>query len=296
MAILARGAEEVRALEVALGGKPPRKAVERSHAELKRQLSERWQARKAMRATVNPLLEQARAPLLEVIGADPGAVRAAKELRHFYLERHKEKPRHKPARLKVEPSMASGSGISIKVPPYDAPFQASNGTGAASADVNTGGYNFWLEGKGGSSGAGAGVGLWFLATEDNPQQRVAALVDYDYAWLDSSMWYTAHNDGGTYIWVWGSTENGWVLQTPPLAPNWSDGTGWAETHGSGGDGSEQFGRESLQAFFNAVANHWYFVWVFSNGSCDDAGASLVGYSWASQWQSMSVPFVVFGSL
>ena len=124
----------------------------------------------------------------------------------------------------------------------------------------------------------------------------SALVDFDYSWLDSSTWYTAHNDGATNIWVWGSSENTWVLQQGGLFPSWSDGTGWLEDHGSGGDGSEQFGRKSLEAFFPVAANTWYFTWVWSEGSCDDNSGSVFGFSYAQQSQSMSIPFVVFGSL
>jgi hypothetical protein len=88
-----------------------------------------------------------------------------------------------------------------------------------------------------------------------------------------------------------------ILKQGGFFPSWSDGTSWLEDHGSGGDGSEQFGREALEAFFPAQANSWYLLaWFWSDGSCDDQSGNAFGFSFAQQQQSMSVPLVVFGSL
>jgi hypothetical protein len=87
----------------------------------------------------------------------------------------------------------------------------------------------------------------------------------------------------------------WVLEQGGLFLSRSDCTGRIEDHGSGGDGSEQFGAESLEAFFPAVANSWYLAWVCSDGCCDDNSGSLFGLSYAQQSQSMSIPFMVLGS-
>ena len=65
-------------------------------------------------------------------------------------------------------------------------------------------------------------GIWFFSTEDNPAQRIAALFDYDYSWLDSSDWYTAHNGGSTNIWVFGHSENAWLLQQGGFFSSWSE--------------------------------------------------------------------------
>ena len=295
MAVLAFGAEKVRALELALGGKPPKKAADQSLAELKRHVSERFERRKVDRAAMHPLLEGAQAPLLELVKADSTAAQNVKKRRNIILSRRKERLRGKHPRMKIEPRMVTGSGFWLKAPPYDQPFQSAAGDATASADVNAGVYSFSMTGNGSSAAASAGVGMWFFATMDDPAQRIAALVDYDFRWLDSSTWYTAHNDGATNIWVWGNSENAWVLQQGGFFPSWSDGTGWLEDHGSGGDGSEQFGRESLEAFFPAAGNNWYFAWIWSDGSCDDSSGAF-GFSFAQQSQSMSVPFVVFGSL
>ena len=47
MTLLAYGAKEVRALEAALGGKPPKKAADQALSELKLQMRERYERRNA---------------------------------------------------------------------------------------------------------------------------------------------------------------------------------------------------------------------------------------------------------
>src|SRR5262249_43298508 len=105
-------------------------------------------------------------------------------------------------------------------------------------------------------------------------------MDYDYEWITwSIMGYTAHNDSSTHIWVWGLAENNWVLQRDSLPPFWSDGTGWFDQHGSGGyPPVEQYGRQSIEAFFPARANNSYLVWIWSDGSCDGS-IGLLGESY-----------------
>ncbi len=296
MTLLAYGAKEVRALEAALGGKPPKRAADQALAELKMQMRERYERRNAQIAKMRPLMEKSRAPLLELIKKDKAAAAALEKRRTLTLARSKEKLRMKHEPLKIDPRMVSGSGFWLKAPPYDVPFNAANGNASASSNINAGVYGLSMSGGGGSASASAGVGVWFWATEDDPSQRIAAVFDYDYSWLDASDWYTAHNDGTTNIWVFGHSENRWVLTQGGFFPSWSDGTGWQEDHGSNGDGSEDSGRESIQAFFPVRANNWYLAFIWSDGSCDDSSGSVFGFSFAQQFQNMSVPFVVFGSL
>jgi hypothetical protein len=297
MTLLAYGAKRVSALETTLGGKPPKKAADKALAALKQQMRERFERRNAQMAKMRPLTERIQAPLLDLVKADRAASEAVAKRRSVFLARSKEKLRVKHARLKIDPRMVSGSGFWLKAPPYDVPFNGTAGDATASSDINGGAYSLSMTGNGSSAAASAGLGIWFFSTEDNPQQRIAALFDYDYDWFDGSTWYTAHNDGSTNIWVHGDSENAWVLQQGGFFPSWSDGTGWLESHGSGGDGSEQFGRESIEGFFPARANSWYLAFIWSEGSCDDHGWTFPGaFSLALQDQSMSVPFVVFGSL
>jgi hypothetical protein len=296
MTLLAYGAKEVSALETALGGKPPKKAADQALAALKQQMSERFERRNAQLAKMRPLMERSQAPLLELVKADKAAAASLAKRRSLTLARGKEKLQVKHERLKIDPRMVSGSGFWLKTPPYNLPFTWTAGDAKASSDINAGVYGLSMTGNGSSAEASAGLGVWFWSTEDNPQQRIAALFDYAYSWLDSSDWYTAHNDGSTNIWVRGIEENAWVLQQGGLFPSWSDGTGWQEDHGSNGDGSEADGRETLEGFFPARAHSLYLAFIFSKGSCDDSNGGWFGFSFAQQKQSMSVPFVMFGSL
>ena len=293
MTLLAYGAKKVSALEATLGGKPPKKAADQALAELKQQMRERFEQRNAQIAKMRPLTERIQAPVLEVVKADRAAAESVAKRRKLTLAQSKEKLRVKHARMNIDPLMVSGSGFWLKAPPYDVPFQGVVGDATASSNINAGVYSFSMTGNGGSSAASAGLGIWFFATENDPAQRIAALFDYDYSWFDSSTYYTAHNDGSTNIWVFGHSENRWVLQQGGFFPSWSDGTGWLEDHGSDG---EQDGRESIEGFFPARANSWYLAFIWSTGSCDDSSGSIFGFSYAQQAQNMSVPFVVFGSL
>ena len=111
MTLLAYGAKEVRALEAALGGKPPKKAADQALSELKLQMRERYERRNAQIAKMRPLMEKSRAPLLELIKKDKAAVAALEKRRTLTLARSKEKLRMKHEHLKIDPRMVSGSGF-----------------------------------------------------------------------------------------------------------------------------------------------------------------------------------------
>ncbi len=288
MNMLAYGAQQVRTLELALGGKPPEEGAKQAAAELNRHVQEQFEHRKANFAHINELLRRQREPFLDLMKANN---RPAVNLKEG-LSQLLTKPRERPTLEKIEPRMVTGSGFWLKTPPFD--HQGQNASGNARANPNglDGTYSLEINTNaiGGSSSAWAGLAIDFFATEDNPFQRVAALVDYDYAWIDGSDLETAHNDAATNIWIWGFTEKRWVWQQNGLSPSWSDGTSWFEVHTN-----EDSGRETLEVFFPAFGKNWYQVWVWSWGSCDDAFAVLAS-SVASQWQRMRVPFVVFGQL
>jgi hypothetical protein len=294
MTQLAYGAKQVHALQVALGGEPPKEAAEESRAALERHVREHFERAYTSRASVAPLLQRAQAPVLEILRNDVGAIKAVEDLRkHVRARANKKRSAHR-KRIQVEPRFNSGSQFAVRALPYDSPLMLQGGSATSTANIVEGTYSIAVDGNGSSAWASAGVGMWIFCTEENPSQRIAAMVEYDYQWSDTSVaGYIAHNDGFTNIWVWGAHEHAWVLQQGGLFPSWSDGTGWYDSHGSGG---EQSGFETLEAFFPSLANSWYFAWIWTGGSCDDNSGSIVGFSHAQQSQSMVVPFVVLGSL
>jgi hypothetical protein len=292
MAIFAYGPKQIRSLESTLAAKLPKNAANRPRAELTRYIKERFARRKARRLEVNRLLTQARAPIVELLKKDKRYAACAEAFGKLSTDQFRKmrakRPRTKP---KFEPRLIANSGLTVRVPPYDFPgMWSSGGTSAiASADEKTGRFGLSLSPDNDSAAAWAGVAANFFSTEDNLKQRLAVLVDYDYAWIDSSTFFgTAHNDGSTNVWIWGFTENGLVGEGY-FDPKWSDGTSGFEEHGSGGDGSDQSGRESLEVVFTSRANSVYQVLVWSSGSCDD---DL--FSFALQVANKSVPLMVLG--
>jgi hypothetical protein len=285
MTVLAQGAEKVRALELALAGKPPDGAAEQSLFELKREIERRSERRSNRMQKLKSVYERASAPFRELAKSDDEVSRYLREQKGAFPRRDRKLPR-KTVAHKVESQMAIGSSIWIKVPPYDMPLTFTYGSGEAWADVTSGSCQAYTIGEG-SGGGSAGLMVSFLATEDNLSQRFAALVEYGYEWIDDAFFFTAHCDGTTTISVWGASENDWVTQSGNLVPSWSDGAGWLDNHGDEGDGTE-----SLQVFFPVRKNNWYFAWVRCDVSSDDTYPQSLGMGEID----LTIPFVVFGSL
>ena len=158
MTVLAYGAENVQALEGAIGGKPPAKAADQPLAALKRHMREGFERCKASRAAMGSLLERAQAPLIELVKPGPAAAESVERRRNLIVGRRKEKPSGKHARVKIEPRMLPGSGFWLKALPYDRSFQSAVGGAIAFADVNAGVYSLPMSGDGGSAAASAGLG------------------------------------------------------------------------------------------------------------------------------------------
>jgi hypothetical protein len=292
MAVLAYGAKKVRSLELALGGKPPGDAVRRSLGSLRQVAAERFKRREVERVQLRRVFERARAPIFESLRGDERVLRSSNEFRAVVERRSKQTLRKRSQNLKslkIEPRVIVGSSFWLNTPPYDTAGQGGNPDVTSDA---AGGTYSWAQQSLFDAGlsAWAGVASWFWATDENPQQRFAALLDYSYAWWDSAAGYTAHTDASTALWVWGANENGWVGQQGGLYPSWSDGAGWFDDHNGGDDG-----RESLQAFFPVGANGWYLLWVWSSTSLD-SDSGFFGGSASSSQLSVSVPMMVFGSL
>jgi hypothetical protein len=296
MDILATGAERVRALETALGGQPPEDR--NSATEIDRYVRRRFDQRTARHAEAQSRLEQRDALLQDTREAHPDLYTFFEKLDQTSATKSPHRPPRKsverPPRLPhlngTEPKIAAGSGFTLKVPPYDDQGQGINGDASASPDALQGNYNLQTNSNCGTSTAWAGIAVNFYAISDNQFQRFAALMDYDYDWGDQTdIFSEAHNGGNTCIWVWGYTEQRWVLQQSKAGPWWDSDVRDA------GSGDDEGGRLTIETQFPAFGGNWYKAWVFSalesDGNCGFLSSS---YSWNSY--NVQIPFVVFGSL
>jgi hypothetical protein len=207
------------------------------------------------------------------------------------IERRKKIKLEKPKALSVEDRFIIGSNIVVGGPPYDDAWTWGGGPHKqADANKATGACDLAIQSFGdGGKAVAAGVASWFFASEDNPMQRFAAIVQYSYDWWDDADSYVAHNDLTTTIGVWGFRENRWVVQTA-IQPAWSDGVGWEESHGQNDSGFVP-----VETFFPAAANNWYSGWIWSNASVFSDSGFIFSSDSSIRFHSV-IPFVVFGSL
>jgi hypothetical protein len=292
MAVIAFGAEKVKQLEYALGGKRPARSSKEPRARLQKFVEQHSRNQKATRVRNARLTGKVRDRVLGAVISkdDPALKRNVEDARKAFQLRLKRKIR-KPRIEKIEPRFISGSGFWLKAPPYDDDW--ATGAGNVSADKVAGNYDMAIQSFGdGYMEDAAGVAVWFFCTADDPMQRVAALYNYSDDWWDSAFGYVAHNDLRTRIWVWGDTEQDWVVRSEEF-PSWSDGVGWFDSHGNDPDGDA--GTISIQTFFPARANRWYEAWIWSDASIY-ADGGVFGFAASSIHFSAHVPFVVFGSL
>jgi hypothetical protein len=293
MAIIAYGAEQVRALQHALGGSLPAQAGKQPRMRLDKFVAERFKVLRSEREAAARLATPIRDRLFSHIPKEDVAVkRSIAETRKFFERRLKRKI-PQPETMRIEPRFITGSNFWIKVPPYDDAWTFNPPHTNAGADKVAGNYNMAVQSFGdGSCEAAAGIAVWFFCTASDPMQRVAAVLDYSDDWWDAASGYVAHNDLRTRIWIWGNTEQNWLARSD-LQPSWSDGVGWWEDHGNHPAGDS--GRIAIETFFPAEANQWYLAWIWSDASVY-ADGGIFGAAGSSIQFSAAVPLVVFGSL
>jgi hypothetical protein len=291
MTVLAYGTKQVRELERAMAGAPPKGRAKAPMAALDRYMDELFKRQRARLAESSRLAERWRQAVLPGAREDEAKLKQLKAEAKAQFDKRSKQKRDKPKPLKFEPRFIVGSTFLLKAPPYDGAWQWANDShvgaqsNAAAGTCDLGAQSFGDHNREGA----AGFFAWFLAPEDNPMQRFAALVQYSYDWWDDASGYVAHNDLRTRLWVWGQTENRWVGQSEG-SPAWSDGVGWFESHGNTDSGTV-----SNEMFFPAAANQWYQGWVWSDASAY-ADGGFWGIADSSVHFDSVVPFVVFGSL
>jgi hypothetical protein len=290
MTVLAYGAEKVREIERALGGTPPKSVLKESRAFLQRYLAERAKQRQATLAEASRKAERWRELLFSDLSKDP-RLKKLKEQRQAATKRHKWRKLERPKRPRIEPRI--GSNFVVTVPPYYWWASKTCQGDTAQTDNSTGSCTLQVDSFGaGYCEAYAFFTLAFALSEANPMQRVAALVDYADNWFDIADFYVGHNDMRTSILVYGSKGEGLVHQAD-LSPSWSDGVSWLDEHGNDPNGEE--GQISIETYFPASANEWYYVqFLFDASVYADSG--FFGGAWSGLYFQCTVPMVVFGGL
>jgi hypothetical protein len=270
-------------------------AVERAKASLNQYLAEQRDLRQAQTATLAAIEEKQLKLLLGHLS--PDELKALAGERRRVLEasaaRNIQHRRQGVAPLAAPRADTAGGAVFVG-PPYDFGWQTSNPDAAATVDLGNGTYSLAIQGFGdGNQSIAAGFGIWFFSGDGDPAQRFAALWDYYDDWWDMAAGYVAHNDGRTYLGVFGESENAWVAQSSSQTPTWSDGAGWFDTHGNDPSGDD--GRVSAETYFNARPNSWYQCWVWSSASIYST-SGFFGFSASSIHLNMTVPFFVLGSV
>jgi hypothetical protein len=174
-------------------------------------------------------------------------------------------------------------------PPYDNQWVNNPAHQTANASAANGTYDLAVQSLGnGTQDVSAGLVSRFLCTVSG-LQRFAAVIDFSDDWWDSASGYAAHNYVSTRLWVFGESENAWVVKTE-VQPSWSDGVSWFEHHGN--DPNGQTGEISVETFFQGQANNWYQGWVWTDAQAYGNSGSL-GFGASSIKFSASVPWMLF---
>ena len=117
MQIIARGSEMVRDLEQALGGTPPKAAVDKSRRELQRVTAARFKAQKRSREEMARLVEPKRSLMFSHIAKDNPKLKKSIEDMKAVWERWSKLKIKAPKAEKFEPHFAVGSNFWLKAPP-----------------------------------------------------------------------------------------------------------------------------------------------------------------------------------
>jgi hypothetical protein len=289
MAIAVRGHEQVRNYMRALGGEPRPSAIKKAKAEMSRFLAQRSKDRNQARKEVDSILAKTSALVLKQLhDASPDLKKENAQLRRVLEQRAKRKLER--PRIRKMDSIIS-SDTAILTPPYDDQFTHESGTQqTANADKTKGTYDLAVQSFGdGNQEVQAGLISFFLCTVPG-LQRFAAVIDFSDDWWDSAQGYVAHNDVTTALWVWGVSENTWVVQTP-VQPSWQDGVSWFDHHGNDPTGDN--GSISVETFFQGQASSWYHGWVWTDALAYSNGGGSLGFGASSIKVSISVPWMLF---
>ncbi len=290
---LARGREQVEALEEAIGSPLPAGAVEQAREKLLRMQAREREAQETAWVSAADSSRKIRELIIAQI-APEGSELAAEIASRRSPEPEMPPPftyRESATEPEVEPRFAVGSIQLVKSAPYTDAFSATNGPHAeAAGDADRGVYGLSALSVGqGTSAATAGFCLAYHAPVTNPTQRVAAYVNTSWSWEEKADLYVAHNKAWTRLCVWGISEQRWLL-VKQIEPAWYDSVSWFQDHHNSSEGEHP----GVEGFFPAIAGRNYLVYVSSEGVVY-ADGGVGGYADSSVHLEMNVKFFAFTS-
>jgi hypothetical protein len=271
-------------------------SIARSKASLSAYHAETSARRRALQEERDRLIYQSRDLLLNHLAPREDDLEKMKTERRAAFERwgrNEASARPDLAKIPVRDLPMMANALVIKSPPYDFDWTAGGSQGYEAASAADGTYSLAVQSIGaGSLSVAAGVGFSFYSEAGNPAQRFAAAVDYFDDWWDMADLYVAHNDGRTYLAVYGESERAWVVQSSQSF-SWSDGAKLLQHHGNDPEGAS--GRVACETFFNAAPNSVYQCWIWSSAEVY-ADSGLFGLAASTIHMNVSIPLVVMGSI
>jgi hypothetical protein len=276
-----------RAPELAKKGLSPE-----HEAELTRVLDERKsEAEDASRRI--ELTEKAYAPLQRIVEEDAAAsaaLREANALRQQAFERRASADRRPVRTVRGGPGVGDlipdvHGGINVFSPPYD--FERREPVGprvTTKANRSDGTFSFAIAwGEGGARFGTGGVGVALEATSAGVA-HIRPAWRYDYGSSASGHILDSHTEGAGVLAVQDGM-NGQILKQS-IASLWNfDNDRWEEQNGF-------IDSWALAADVLLQAGQIFTIWFLAKGMVADSGDKAFGFSLASGWVDMVVPFFV----
>lgn len=287
-----RRAAAKRALAIQEGHGLSKKKASQAMARRIAESTERWKARGRLQTEARKYQNEIMAEVLASNVTNKKVQGSIAALRQIAVQAAKRKVRP-PSATSEYPRISAGSVFDVFVPPYWNIWTSTSSVDA-SANANSGNGTFGgsAAGFGQTNYAYAGLAAAYFPISDSPMGHFRPYVRYNYKWLDSSVWSTAHSDGYMHAAVYDFNSSGNIVQWPPAEQSvtlWQDGTGWLDTHSDSNDGVWP---GVIDVAFPLTPGHAYALWVWSEVVADDAGAGALTFSLAQDTIQCTCPFMV----
>jgi hypothetical protein len=292
MNIVATGHDQVRRLEQALGGSPPREAFEEVRAALQRRVTERVERERARRAEWAQLQERQSKLLFGHLTPDDAQLRQLNEERRASIDQRSKSLFTAPAPPVTKQLPRMDLELTLKVPPYDYQLVSADPGAGANSDASTGYFKLAVQSIGnGGFHASSYVGSSFYSSEATLHQIVVPLYYNNDWWCQGGIFYTAHANLTTQLHVYGLRE-GEILASNDLDPKVHDGE---TAYWNGNDPNPNWSGTPLTGVFQTLAQSWYIVAIVNTAEAD-SNSGFFGFADATIWFQAYVQAMIWQSL